>query len=97
MLSQIDRIVRHQRGIDYIQPGHALMQRIGKYGRPAGKSLFQHKILPAQRLLQKARPALVLVEAVGMAGGIVGIGAVAMGIGIAKADNVFFHARSPYK
>ena len=44
-------------------------------------------------LLQEAGPALVLGEAVGVVGGIVGVCAVAMGVGIAKADNVFFHVR----
>ena len=32
------------------------MQRIGKYGRPAGKSLFQHKILPAKRVEIGTKP-----------------------------------------
>ena len=93
---QIDRLMRHQRGIYDIQPGHTLVQRIGKHGRPAGQPLFQHKVLLPQRLLQKAGPAFVLVEAVGAVGGVIGVGTVAVGIGIAEADNVFFHVCSPY-
>ena len=56
------------------------MQRVAENGRPAGKPLLQHEIVTAQRLLQKAGPALILVEAVGAIGGVVGVCAVAVGV-----------------
>ena len=69
------------------------MQRVAEDGSASGKPLFEHKVILTQRLLQKTSPALVLGEAVGVAGGIVGVCAVAMGVRIAEADNVFFHMR----
>ena len=69
------------------------MQRVAENSSAPGKPLLEHEVILAKRLLQEAGPALVLGEAVGVVGGIVGVCAVAMGVGIAKADNVFFHVR----
>ena len=69
------------------------MQRVAEYGSSSGKPLLEHKVILAKRLLQEAGPALVLGEAVCVVGGIVGVCTVAMGVGIAKADNVFFLVR----
>ena len=69
------------------------MQRVAENSSAPGKPLLEHKVIFAQRLLQEAGPALVLGEAVGVVGGIVGVCTVAMGVGITKADNVFFHVR----
>ena len=85
--------MRHERGVYHVEPGHAFVQRVAEYGSSSGKPLLEHEVIFAQRLLQEAGPALGLGEAVGVVGGIVGVCAVAMGVGIAKADNVFFHVR----
>ena len=90
---QIDRLMRHERGVYHVEPGHALMQWVAENSSAPGKPLLEHKVILAKRLLQEAGPALVLGEAVGVVGGIFGVCAVAMGVGIAKADNVFFHVR----
>ena len=45
----------------------------------------------AQGLLQAAGPALVLVEADAVVGAVVGVGAIAVGVGITQTENMLFH------
>ena len=67
------------------------MQGIRKDGGTAGKPLFQNQIIRPQLLLQQAGPALRFVEAVAAVGAVRRVGAIAVGVGIAEAYNVFFH------
>ena len=60
----------------------------------AAQALLNDQIFFPQGLLEPAGPALVLVVAVGAVGGVFGIGAVSMGIGIAQAKDVSLHEGS---
>ena len=88
---QIHRLMAHEGGIDDVQAGHALVKRVGKDGGTAGEALLNHQTVLAERLLQQAGPALVLVKAVASVGTVGGIGAVTVGIGISKAYDMFLH------
>lgn len=61
------------------------MDGIGEAGGSAGKAFFDDQIIAAEFLAQQAGPAFMFIETS------VGVGAVAVGVGIAEAYNMFFH------
>ena len=67
------------------------MERVNEHCGAAGQALLGDQIILAQRLLQQAGPALVLIEADAAVSAVGGVGAVAMGVGIAQAENMLFH------
>ena len=67
------------------------MQRVIKDRGAAGKALLDNEAVLPQLLLQKAGPALGLIKAVAVVTAVIGVGAVAVGVGIPEADNMFFH------
>jgi len=87
----------HQRGINDPQTVHGLMEGVGEYGGPAGKTFFINLAVVAQPVLQQAGPALLLVEPVAAVGAVGGVGAVAVGVGVAKTEDVFFHRGTSLK
>ena len=88
---QIHGLVAHKDRVGHIQSGHGFVEGIGEDGGAAGQALFQDEIFLAQSLLQQAGPALVFIEPGAAIGAVGGIGAVAVGVGVAQADDVFFH------
>ena len=80
-----------QQGIDDAQRVNGLVEGVGEYGGAAAQPLLRHQIVLPQGLLQQAGPALVLVEADAALGAVGRIGAVAVGVGVADTDDVFFH------
>ena len=96
---QAHRLMAFQAGIQVRQGRQALLHRVVKDRGTAAKALLDDEVLLPQCLLQQAGPPLVLIEpgkaAVRAAGG---VGAVAVGVGIAQADDVLLHrltSRSP--
>ena len=83
----------HQGGVDRPQAVHALVEGIGEHGGAPGQALLQNQVFFPQLLLQQAGPALGFIKPAASRDGIGGVGAIAMGIGIAETDNVFFHNR----
>ena len=73
---------------------HGLVEGVGEDGGAAGQPLLGNQIARAQGLLQQAGPALVFVEADPAVGAVGRVGAVAVGIGVAKAEDMFFHSWS---
>ena len=65
-----------------IQP---LVKGIGKDSGAAGKAVLRDQIVIPKECLEQTGPPLLLVEAVSSIGTVCGVGAVAVGIGIAKA------------
>ena len=72
---------------------HALLpeQGIVKAGGAAGKTLFNVQIVAAQFFLQQSCPALGFVEADAAVGAVSRVCAVAVGVAVSEADDVFFH------
>ena len=85
----------HQDGVGHIHTRHGLMQGIVKHRCAAAQALLQHQVPVPQGLLEQAGPAFVLVEAAAAVGAVGGVGAVAVGVGVAEADDMFFHWGSP--
>ena len=90
---QVDDLVALEQGVGHAQRIHGLMQRVHEHSSAAGKSLLGDQILLAQRLLQAAGPALILVEADAVVGAVVGVGTIAVGVGIAQTENMLFHSQ----
>ena len=67
------------------------MKGVVKNGGAAGETFFNHVVFIPQGFLQQTGPALVFGKAVGVCFGVFGISAVTVGVGIAKAYDVFFH------
>ena len=88
---QVDVLMALEQGIGNAERVHALMERVNEHCGAAGQALLGDQILLAQRLLQQAGPALVLVEADAAVSAVGGVGAIAMGVGIAQAENMLFH------
>ena len=88
---QVDDFVALEQGVSHAQCIHGFVQRVHEHGSAAGKTFLGDQILLAQRLLQTAGPALVLVEADAVVGAVVGVGAVAVGVGITQTENMLFH------
>ena len=88
---QVDDFVALEQGIDDAEGIHRFVDGVHKYGGAAGKSLFGHKVFVAQRLLQAAGPALLFIEADAMVGAVVGVGTVAVGVGITQTEDMCFH------
>ena len=82
-----------QQGIRDAQSVHGFVDGVYENGRPAGQALFRDKVLAAQRGLQTAGPALILVEADAAVGVVLRVGAIAVGVGVAQAENVGFHRK----
>ena len=93
---QIHRLMAHEGGIDDPQAVHALVERIGEHGGAAGQPLLQNQVPFPQLLLQQAGPALRLVKPIAAGHGVSGVGAVAVGIGITEAYDVFFHGLASF-
>ena len=85
----------HKGGEDHIQTGQSLGQRIVKDGGPAAQTLLQYQVFVPQRLGQQTGPALGFVETVTAVGAIEGLGAVAVGVGIAKTYDMLLHPQCP--
>ena len=88
---QVNDLMALEQGVDHAQGVHGLVDGVHEHGGAAGKALLGHQIFVAQRLLQAAGPALVLVEADAVVGTVIGVSAIAVGVGIAQAENVLFH------
>ena len=82
-----------QQGIRDAQSVHGFVDGVHENGRPAGQALFRDEVLAAQCGLQTAGPALVLVEADAAVGVVLRVGAIAVGVGVAQAENVSFHCK----
>ena len=85
-----------QQGVNHRQGVHGLVEGVGEDGGPAGQALLRHQKVRAQGLLQQTGPTLVLVEADAAVSAVGGVGAVAVRVGIAQAENVFFHKLSSF-
>ena len=90
---QVDDLMAFQQGIRDAQSVHGFVDGVYENGRPAGQALFGDKVLAAQRGLQTAGPALVFVEADAAIGVVLRVGAIAVGVGVAQAENVSFHRK----
>ena len=88
---QVDDLMAFEQRIGHAQRVHGFVDGVHKYGGPARKPLLGDQILFAQRLLQAAGPALVLVETDAAVGAVGRVGAIAVGVGVPQAENVFFH------
>ena len=88
---QVHILVALEAGIDVVQTVQPFVDGFVKTGGAAGQTLFNYQIVISQLLLQQAGPALVLIEADAAVGTVSGVRAVAMGIGIAEADNELFN------
>ena len=91
---QVHRLVAHQAGLDIARAGPAAAVRVLKHRGAAVEALLYHKVLLSQRLLQQHRPAGGLriahrAAGLGHAVKVGGVAAVAVGIGVAEADDVF--------
>jgi hypothetical protein len=64
---------------------------IVKAGGPAGEALLDDEVFLAQQALEPPGPALGFIEADAAVGAVAGVGAVAVGVAVAEADDVFFH------
>ena len=85
-----------QAGIDVIQGAETFVEGVFKAGGAAGKTFLGDQILIAQLGLEQPGPALVFVEADAAVGGIGRIGAVAVGVGVAKTTMCFFMKNPPF-
>ena len=86
---QVDDLMALQQGIRDAQSVHGFVDGVYENGRPAGQALFRDEVLAAQCGLQTTGPALVLVEADAAVGVVLRVGAIAVGVGVAKAENEF--------
>ena len=86
----------HEDGVEHCQGVHSLVKGVLEHSGPARQALLQHKEVLPQGLLQQAGPALILVEAGAAVGAVGGVGAVAVGVGIPQAEDVFFHGPSSF-
>ena len=81
----------HQGGIDHVDPRHALVQRILEDRGASGKAFFEHQVFFAELLLQQAGPAFIFIETVTVVSAVRRVGAVAVGVGISKTNDMFSH------
>ena len=93
---QVEELVALQQGVEHGEGVHSLVEGVGEHGGPAGQPLLRHQIVGAQGLLQQTGPPLVLVEADAAVGAVGGVGAVAVGVGVAQTEYVFFHRHRPF-
>ena len=83
-----------EEGVGGAQGVHRFVDGVYKDGRPAGEALFGDEIIAAQRGLQAAGPAFLLIEADPAVGTVRRIGTVAVGVAVTQAENMFFHGSS---
>ena len=67
------------------------MDGIVEAGGPAGEALLDDQVLLPQCRLEPPGPALGFVEADAAVGAVTGVCALAVGVAVAEADDVFFH------
>ena len=67
------------------------MDGVIEAGGAAGETFFNDQIFFSQMLLQQPGPALLLGETDAAVQAVRWVGTVAVGVGIAEADHVFFH------
>ena len=79
-----------QTGIDIVKGIEALADGAFKAGGSAGQALFRYQIVLPQRVLQQPGPALLFREADSAVGAVARVCTVAVGIGIPKAEDIFF-------
>ena len=80
-----------KQSVQHAQGVHGFVERVLKDRGAAREPLLRHQNALPQGLLQQAGPALVFVEANAAVGTVGGIRAVAVGVGVAQAENVLFH------
>ena len=80
----------HKAWIQIVQAAQSLMDRVVETGGTAGQPFLQNEEFVSQICLEEASPALFFIETASC------FRAVAMGVGVAIAYDVFFH-KNPLK
>ena len=92
---QAHRLVACEAGKQVTERGKPFVKRIGKDGCPPRQPFLKHQVVLPKLFSEQAGPSFLFIKAKQWSiRTVVRAGAIAMGIGVPQADNMFFH-RNP--